>query len=56
MDYAVPLAAHTESFTAQQLREGLCLLAGADPLSDVEHRVLFRATSKGGSRVKYKVI
>ncbi|CAM9543969.1 unnamed protein product [Scytosiphon promiscuus] len=46
--------AHTQTVTSGKLRKGLRLLGGTDPLSEVEHRALFRDISKGRDRIKYR--
>lgn len=47
--------AHTQSVSSEGLREGLRVLGGSDPLSEVEHQALFMDISRGHDRVQYRV-
>ncbi|CAM9191938.1 unnamed protein product, partial [Laminaria digitata] len=43
-----------QSLTAEQLREGLRVLSGSDPLSDIEYKALFRDVGGKQERVKHR--
>ncbi|CAM9572781.1 unnamed protein product, partial [Choristocarpus tenellus] len=44
--------ARHEGISAKQLRQSLCILAGGDPLSDIEHQALFQIVSNGSQKVQ----
>lgn len=53
--YFLDNLAHTQSVSSEGLRQGLRVLGGSDPLSEVEHQALFRDISRGHDRVQYRV-